>query len=54
MLESPAGILAHNRGSSFSLGPDSPDDLASGKRPAHTLMPVTVTEGDRLAWVAGA
>jgi gamma-glutamyltranspeptidase/glutathione hydrolase len=53
VLEPSTGILMHNRGSFFSLDPDSPNVLAPGKRPAHTLMPVMVTEGDRLAWVTG-
>ncbi|MFG1704203.1 gamma-glutamyltransferase family protein [Nonomuraea sp. M3C6] len=53
VLEPSTGILLHNRGSFFSLDPASPNMLAPGKRPAHTLMPVMVTEGDRLAWVTG-
>ncbi|PZG21875.1 gamma-glutamyltransferase family protein [Nonomuraea aridisoli] len=53
VLEPSTGMLLHNRGSFFSLDPGSPNLLAPGKRPAHTLMPVMVTEGDRLAWVLG-
>ncbi|AWS42313.1 hypothetical protein DKM19_14020 [Streptosporangium sp. 'caverna'] len=52
--EPSAGVLTHDRGPSFSLGSDSPSGLASGRRPARTLMPVMVTEGDRLAWVTVA
>lgn len=32
-----AGVLMHNRGTSFSLLPNGPNSLAPGKRPAHTL-----------------
>jgi gamma-glutamyltranspeptidase/glutathione hydrolase len=53
VLEPSTGVLMHNRGSFFSLDPGSPNVLAPGKRPAHTLMPVMVTERDRLAWVTG-
>lgn len=38
----------------FLPGLNSPNDLASGRRLAHTLIPVTVTEGDRLARVTVA
>ena len=42
-LRDPAtGIVFHNRGSFFSVDPTSPNALAPGKRPAHTLMPVVV------------
>lgn len=34
------GIVFHNRGSFFSADPASPNVVAPGKRPAHTLMPV--------------
>jgi oxamate amidohydrolase len=42
ILEPSTGVLCHNRGSDFSLDPRSPNVLAGGKRPAHTLMPVLV------------
>jgi len=39
MLEPTTGILAHNRGSGFSLDPTRPGYLVGGRRPPHTLMP---------------
>ncbi len=54
ILEPATGIVGHNRGSAFSLDPSSPNVLAGGKRPAHTLMPVMVHREGRLAAVAGS
>lgn len=54
ILEPSTGIVCHNRGSQFSLDPASPNVLAGGKRPAHTLMPVLVQRDGRLAAVAGS
>jgi len=55
ILEPSTGILFQNRGTSFSLDPESPNAFAPGKRPRHTLMPVLVLraegERDELAWV---
>jgi gamma-glutamyltranspeptidase/glutathione hydrolase len=45
--------LLHNRGSAFSLDPDHPNVIASGKRPAHTLMPVVVERDGDLLGVLG-
>lgn len=53
ILEPATGIICHNRGGAFSLDPDSPNVVAGGKRPAHTLMPVVVQRDARLAAVAG-
>ncbi|WP_241988849.1 gamma-glutamyltransferase family protein [Cryobacterium sp. TMT1-2-2] len=50
ILEPTTGILMQNRGMSFSLDADSPNILAPGKRPSHTLMPVLVTQGEHLRW----
>jgi gamma-glutamyltranspeptidase len=53
ILEPTTGIVLHNRGSFFSLDAKSPNVLAPGKRPAHTLMPAIVTRKNNLAWVMG-
>src|SRR5207248_3924259 len=39
------GILLNNRLSGFSLDPRSPNSLAPGKRPVHTLNTVMALEG---------
>ncbi|WP_055526466.1 gamma-glutamyltransferase family protein [Streptomyces graminilatus] len=54
LLDPATGIVLHNRGASFSLDPASPNRLAGGKRPLHTLMPVLVREGGRLVGAHGA
>jgi gamma-glutamyltranspeptidase/glutathione hydrolase len=51
VLEPGTGILMQNRGMSFSLDPCSPNVIAPGKRPRHTLMPVLVTSGPEVRWV---
>jgi gamma-glutamyltranspeptidase/glutathione hydrolase len=53
LLEPSTGMVMHNRGAFFSLDPASPNVIAPGKRPAHTLMPVMVTQDGRLAWSMG-
>jgi gamma-glutamyltranspeptidase/glutathione hydrolase len=40
VLDPTTGILLHNRGASFSLIPGAANQLAPGRKPAHTLMPV--------------
>lgn len=40
ILEPNTGILMHDRGACFVLDPHSPNVLAPGKRPLHTLSPV--------------
>ncbi len=47
ILEPSTGIVPHDRGACFTLEPGHPNELAPGKRPAHTLMPVAVhRDGD--------
>jgi gamma-glutamyltranspeptidase len=53
ILDERSGVIFHNRGALFSLDERSPNMLAPGKRPAHTLMPVLVRDGGRLRWVMG-
>jgi gamma-glutamyltranspeptidase len=40
VLEPSTGVLMHDRGACFVLDPASPNVLAPGKRPLHTLSPV--------------
>jgi len=47
------GVLFNNRMNGFFLDPASPNSLAPGKRPAHTLNAYIITRGDQLAWVGG-
>lgn len=42
------GIILQNRGSYFSLWPESPNVLAPGKRPLHTLMPAMLERDGQL------
>lgn len=42
------GIILHNRGTYFSLWPESPNVLAPGKRPLHTLMPAMLKRDGQL------
>lgn len=53
ILDERSGVIFHDRGALFSLDERSPNVLAPGKRPAHTLMPVLVREGGRVRWVMG-
>ena len=50
ILEPATGIVPHDRGACFTLEPRHPNELAPGKKPAHTLMPVAVhRDGDLVA-----
>ncbi|MBP5860076.1 gamma-glutamyltranspeptidase [Streptomyces sp. LBUM 1478] len=53
LLDPGTGVVLHNRGASFSLDPTSPNRLAGGKRPLHTLMPVLVRETGTLVGAHG-
>jgi gamma-glutamyltranspeptidase/glutathione hydrolase len=48
LLEPATGIAVHNRGALFSLEPGHPNELAPGRRPAHTLMPLLAEQDGRL------
>ena len=54
LLEPSTGIVPHDRGACFTLQPGHPNELAPGKRPAHTLMPIAVHRDGDLVALAGA
>ena len=54
LLEPSTGIILHNRGNDFTLDPSSPNVLAGGKRPAHTLTPVLVRREGRPVGASGS
>lgn len=54
ILEPETGIVAQDRGACFTLDPGHPNEIAPGKRPFHTLMPVLVHRDGRLVAVAGS
>jgi gamma-glutamyltranspeptidase len=44
LLDPATGVLFHNRGAAFDLAPGSAAELAGGRRPPHSLMPVLVRD----------
>lgn len=44
LLDPVTGVLLHNRGAAFDLAPGSAAELAGGRRPPHSLMPVLVRD----------
>lgn len=54
LLDPETGVILHNRGASFSLDPTSPNRLAGGKLPLHTLMPVLTRQDGQLSAAHGA
>jgi gamma-glutamyltranspeptidase / glutathione hydrolase len=46
VVEPTYGISFQNRGHGFSLAADSPNCVAPGKRPFHTIIPAFLTKGD--------
>jgi gamma-glutamyltranspeptidase/glutathione hydrolase len=53
ILEPATGLILHDRGGCFTLQRGHPNELAPGKRPAHTLMPVAIQRAGTLAGLAG-
>lgn len=47
------GVFLHDRGAGFNLVPGHPNELAPGRRPAHTLSPTLWTDGGRLRLLLG-
>jgi gamma-glutamyltranspeptidase/glutathione hydrolase len=47
------GIVMQDRGSQFSLDPNSPNVIAPGKRPFHTIIPAMVFKNGKLLFSFG-
>lgn len=53
LLDPATGVLFHNRGAAFDLSPGSAAELAGGRRPPHSLMPVLVRDAGQLVGAHG-
>jgi gamma-glutamyltranspeptidase/glutathione hydrolase len=53
MVAPGTGVVLHNRGSHFSVDPQSPNAFAGGKRPLHTLSPAMLLRDGRPEVVFG-
>ncbi len=52
VLDPATGVHFQDRGASFSLTPGHPNELAPGRRTAHTLLPgMLFRDGERRPWV---
>ncbi len=47
------GVLMHNRGAAFSLDPESPNLIAPGRRPRHSILPAMAMHEGRPEIVFG-
>ncbi len=53
ILDSDTGVVFTNRAEGFSLDADSPNCIAPGKRPLHTIIPGMVSTDDRISMSFG-
>jgi gamma-glutamyltranspeptidase/glutathione hydrolase len=53
ILEQGTGVIAHNRGSAFTLHPGAPSELTGSTKPPHTLMPALARRQGRIVAAAG-
>ena len=53
ILEQGTGVIAHNRGSAFTLDAGAPSELTGSTKPPHTLMPALARRRGRIVAAAG-
>lgn len=53
ILEQGTGVIAHNRGSAFTLDRGAVSELTGSTKPPHTLMPALARRGGRIVAAAG-